>query len=468
MAQFTHIGIRMCKCASRVKLFLFSYISRKDEAIRAQHDLRTKHAFHRSSLIDNSTGSKETSRFRQHNWGGISLSPLARQLSMLQSSCSSIGFVELPNYGFGSDLQIWSSRLCDAFSKNISLLAVSSGALLCDRRCVNLSFSLARDSCKSDCEVTAASSFAPPWIWDDQRLCPATSAPLPAMSCAFGQRVNPCLTKLSTFVHGPLVADAKSTSGGRLTGLHSHVSAEQCFSAAVEFLFAQMSPAVLHRARKAIRATFGVGGAPIDLISVHIRWGDKYKQSALQPIKAYLQAAKRLAQRYHVTNVSVFVTTEDRAALDAFQHAANAAGLGWRIYFYLPAILQDSRSHASPITRNHLTESPSSFARIGRGAAATESLVALMLALEARLLVVSEFSQWGKLILQILDSRGHEYKTAADCPYGMPPQNAGCLRTPDVVTFKATHIQASEDASEELCGAVRCGQSLSVFKRRAG
>ena len=76
----------------------------------------------------------------------------------------------------------------------------------------------------------------------------------------------------------------------------------------------------------------GRRGAPDDLVGVHIRWGDKWVEAGLRPIGHYVDAVRTLASRHNLSTVSIFVTTEDRAALDAFRTAARASHPSWTVF----------------------------------------------------------------------------------------------------------------------------------------
>ena len=108
----------------------------------------------------------ELPRFRQRRWEHAPLSDDANHIRTLQARCTKLSFMELPNYGYGSDLQVWASRICEAAQRDASLVALPSGALSCPSACQTLSFSSARSQCKSPCHISTAE--AAPWIWDDQ------------------------------------------------------------------------------------------------------------------------------------------------------------------------------------------------------------------------------------------------------------------------------------------------------------
>ena len=147
---------------------------------------------------------------------------------------------------------------------------------------------------------------------------------------------------------------------------------------------------------------------------MHAGWGDKYKESPRTAIDTYVAAVDRLLAdrpRHPSREVPIFVVTEDYTALEAFQQAV-VLREGWVVYTHPAAILQASHGADAPTgekrkknekkhkhkpkTRDEL--SPVDFARRSSGALGLESLVSLILALEARSYVLTIASNWGRLI----------------------------------------------------------------------
>jgi len=420
--------------------------------------------------------------FRRHMWSGKPLSGLAARTGAVQQQCDRVAYIELPNYGLGSDLQIWADRLCLAAAHNMSLIAVPSGTLSCTPTCANYSFSSARKHCpqgkcdavgrcESPCQV-GASGIAPPWIWHDQQLCPAAT---PALACSFGGHLNACSRRKVQGMPALLVEDLPA----------SPLSAPNCLTAAVEFLFSRLPPSLLRRAERALFELFGDDGPPEHLITVHIRWGDKWTQMALRPVRDYVREVRSLAEAHHVTNVTAFVTTEDLAALEAFRDLARIQHPSWRVLAYMPAVMQDSRrsSRVVAATGQRLPDSPPKLARASQGSASTESLIALLIALEARLLVVSEFSMWGKLILLLLKARSGDYDHPVACLHGNMASrvgaehgrgNCGASRLDvrsigEMASRPENHTGRLENhMAVDRCGAVECGaRTLGIGRRRS-
>jgi len=170
---------------------------------------------------------------------------------------------------------------------------------------------------------------------------------------------------------------------------------------ALSSLFLTLSPALVGAARSEAARVFGPKGAPEDLITVHVRWGDKGIEVELVQIEDYIHAVERMIAAQASARVArggvaraqraphIFLTTEDRAAAVAF---ARSAPTNWQIYTYGEAILQDSRVR---------TYSPREDAIKSGGEAGWASLVALLLALEAHSFVFTPGSNWSKLLKEL-------------------------------------------------------------------
>jgi len=181
------------------------------------------------------------------------------------------------------------------------------------------------------------------------------------------------------------------------------------FWAPMQYLFSSLSPPLLDRFQEAVHLIFGKEGVPSDMISVHIRWGDKFLENALVPIEAYVAAVADMRTRHHLSlkRASVFITTEDQAALVAFQSLAANMYPSWKIYKYLPAIAQNSkeelvhsRGDERDIYYDKLTYGVTSpiAAAEEQGVGAGPSLIALLIALEARFCVLTPSSNWSRII----------------------------------------------------------------------
>ena len=68
------------------------------------------------------------------------------------------------------------------------------------------------------------------------------------------------------------------------------------FASSVEWLFSAVSPLVIDEARRQIEDAFGDEGLPDpeDLVTLHIRWGDKVHTMNTKPISTFIKAVHRM------------------------------------------------------------------------------------------------------------------------------------------------------------------------------
>ena len=78
-----------------------------------------------------------------------------------------------------------------------------------------------------------------------------------------------------------------------------------------------------------MRLIFNQTTAPQDLITVHIRWGDKGTEMELASVEEFIGAVRELLRRRRtLVPVNVFVATEDPRATHEFRQAAP---LNWTV-----------------------------------------------------------------------------------------------------------------------------------------
>jgi hypothetical protein len=219
------------------------------------------------------------------------LSPVAKEIEARQSDCSvkKVGYYYHTNgSGLGSEIHIYSIVLCTALEMG-------------------------------DVRLHTAGS----WIYNDVEKCPTTkeqsSAVTTPMSCYFPQAEPNCpmqdveVTRkaIQTFD----IAYQDRYTCPRITneaGGHSNVRA-----ATTEYLFTRVSDIVQQEGERQLNVLFGSIHqgrergkgiyqtpklVPKNLITVHIRWGDKDGEMKLVPIQNYTNAVqqildKRKAQR---------------------------------------------------------------------------------------------------------------------------------------------------------------------------
>ena len=326
----------------------------------------------------------------KHDWSRLHLSPQAKAVRASQKVGSgdcdlrTVAFYELAHSGFGSDLHQWASALCWAVERNLTLVSVPRGTVNCKSQDES-------GSAGGVCSLTAVSDAR--WNWDDQSMCSEAELSAP-LTCYWGQTANRCsrAALLAATRSRPIWAPMARLACDPASGCQPRHPCGTGFEAPLAHLFAGITRKVVEKVQAAALATFGAEGAPAELIAVHIRWGDKGVEK-LVPIGAYVDAVVQLLERNGLsrTHAHVFVTTEDYSAVAAFQDAIAVRFPLWETYTHLQAIGQDSR-HEKPIS------SPVAAAATTKGAAGTQSLIALLMALEARYCVLTSDSSWGRLI----------------------------------------------------------------------
>lgn len=167
----------------------------------------------------------------------------------------------------------------------------------------------------------------------------------------------------------------------------------------VEFMFHTLSPLVLQEARRQVGVVFGRDGAPPNLITVHIRWGDKYTEMPLVSIDKYVDAVSTLLKlrSNHTTDpanqdrvANIYLATEDPDAARAFRQAAPTH---WNIY--TDVAVEELAPFRPPSTRYNCA---SMAATNTRGRAGLLNVASLIVSMEANDFVLSTGSSFGRLM----------------------------------------------------------------------
>jgi len=162
-------------------------------------------------------------------------------------------------------------------------------------------------------------------------------------------------------------------------------------AAGLELLFQTLPPAMLEAIERWNARIFGEHGAPANMVTVHLRWSDKVKEAGRIGIAPFIDAIHSLIHKHNLhPHLTVFVMTEDPAALDAFRKAAPP---NWTVKFHNAAVY-----HGDTFMQSSFTAGAG--ANTG-GALGLHSLVALVLGLEARFFVLTATSNWSRMFDQI-------------------------------------------------------------------
>ena len=379
----------------------FQPISEKRFSVQSAMSDGKKQTQHRLKNWDNKptffSNATMTSSFRlRFDWTKLEpLSMLAIRMEQHQNNCSlPLGDFEFRNSaGLGSDLHFWGQAVCNGMMKGIRVRSIA------------------------------------PWVYYDQRACNATNEKPSPMTCYFPYTELLCPGDIA-------VANAHPTYNLSLVGaplglinpwpsypyngtldvlsLRNHGSigrvVRECDSieaefgrpalraAATEFLFTRVSRVVQQEAERQLALVFNEAGAvPKDLITVHIRWGDKVQHEMTRVrISQYIQAVSEiLAQRENRTGpVNIFLASEDPAAVKEFTQEAPK---NWKIYLdqfyveYLP----------------HRRDKYSYFVKAAgqlKGRIGLLAIGSLLVSLEANDYVLTTASNWSRMINELRKS----------------------------------------------------------------
>lgn len=220
-------------------------------------------------------------------------------------------------------------------------------------------------------------------------------------------------------------------------------------AAITEFLFTRVSQIVQQEGQRQLNLVFSrpdlnqnknspnasviANGIPKNLITVHVRWGDKGREMSLSPISKYIVAIEQILQRRrtnryakvpmyndHVdasdpNEVNIFLATEDPEAVMEFQRAAPNE---WNIYIdqYYTENLIYRQNIGNVYNVNTITALQSN------GRTGLLALGSLLVAMEANDYVLTTGSNWSRLMneirINILNPRCHNCTTMIDLKRG--------------------------------------------------
>jgi hypothetical protein len=316
------------------------------------------------SSLNHSEGGKLSLRY---DWQNLDLiGPLAREMSAHQENCS----LPLIKYqrgmpimnGVGSDLHVWTQALCNAMQMKRRLWtptpwlhAGPNGS--CHggtaQSAINCLFPNAELRCPQDVALTSNhNSSNMSWI-------PVFAQGLPD--------INGCTRLMS---RGNFTTANVRTAG-------------------IEYLFSKITADVIREAERQLQLVFP-GGVPRDLITVHIRWGDKNTEMDLLPEEAYTMAIQKLLERRpRASPVNIFLATEDPRAVRRFGTTGKA--LNWTLfvdpYFEEMKPFYREGYNNNPIMTKELEGRPSIIA-----------LASFLVSLEANYFVLTTESNWSRMI----------------------------------------------------------------------
>jgi hypothetical protein len=206
----------------------------------------------------------------RHNWNAMPTDALVDGIDANMRNCSKS--VHHLLFGYGSVLHSWATTMC---------LAMEQGASM--------------------------TTFASHFVWDGYGtpVCPdKTSAPL---TCFCGHRANSCFGRPPRVIVPTLPPATMHAGDGSLRGYQTWAgcptwSHRDGSTPSLWPPFDGSSPNsrrglcnLCVRRRSTSLALFGPRGAPDELVTVHMRWGDKAKdRMTLQPASRYADAAAKV------------------------------------------------------------------------------------------------------------------------------------------------------------------------------
>ena len=322
----------------------------------------------------------------RHNWThNPPLSPFAQAIEKHQSNCVlPFHTFHLDNvFGIGSHIALWSQAVCNAMEAGYRLR-----------------------------------TYNPTWLWLDQTFCSLEVARKSPWLCYLPR--SEILCGCSEPVTSPAMnasdpRDLKRHQCALLKGKGEDILRE-FRAASTEFLFRRVAPLVIQEAQRQVGLLFGPSGTPDDLITVHIRWGDKFWEMpnrTLVAIETYFAAISSLLheQQGHNQTANIYLATEDPRAYHEFQSASPTR---WTVYFDRTVV---ELERFRPVKGNRASH----MALNSKGRAGLAGFASLLVAMEARSFVLTTRSNWSRVI-------DHLRRNIID------PRCNGCTKMVDLVS----------------------------------
>jgi hypothetical protein len=317
------------------------------------------------------------------------LSDLAKEIESHQSNCSlPLATHNFDNtFGLGSHIILWGQALCNGMETRYRMR-----------------------------------SHEPEWLWLDQEHCDMQEqANLSPMLCYFPASEYRC-SDLHQTTH---VTGKKEDSSSTMTAKNSsdvavslnitdpreqkhwcelakesEESRAMIRAASTEYLFQSLSPLVVREAKRQIGIIFPNGIIPEDLVTVHVRWGDKFWEMDLPPIQEYITAVNTILSGKSgtldgnttttaiATTANIYLATEDPKAYQEFMAAKPH---GWNVYaditlLEINAFRPPKGNRASWAARNT------------NGRAGLVALASLLVAMESNMFVLTTKSNWSTIM----------------------------------------------------------------------
>lgn len=315
---------------------------------------------------------EEEERRLRFDWTNLEItSTFAKRMQQHQTNCSlpTANFRYRNRFGLGSDLHVWTQAVCNAMDEGYRVQT----------------------------EI--------PWIYMAEQVCGEARS---AMTCYFPKSELLCPEDEGVRVDWRIQNHKLFRGEGQISRLCQplmekyNMTFSDVRAAGIEFLFSHVSQFVQEEATRQFNQVFAnVSKVPDNLITVHVRWGDKKNEMELVSIEGYVEAVKIIVSRRNTTNdtVNVFLACEDPEAVSAFLGAAPSE---WNVF--MDQYFHDFVAHRDPGYNGN----PHMSAAL-EGEPGLKALGSLLVAMEANDFVLTTASNWSRLMNElrknILESR---------------------------------------------------------------
>ena len=247
-------------------------------------------------------GTASSSSFLSYQWNGGGYTELGKNLEHYQSYChdeNEIYHHGMHNNGMGSELFVYGQALCNCMQWNVSM---NLAALNNDRK---IWYWNDKDFCNQN--ISIYNDRADPKFLET--YVPKKSP----LECYFNKK-NPCHE-----VERDAVVFIPSLN--KLTGCPKFVknlNERAVFrDATIEFMFSNMSRQLVNETEVKAEELFkslGYSQIPKDMITVHVRWGDKSREMSLVSIDQYLDTVAQIIANESIAHPHVHLVSESNLA----------------------------------------------------------------------------------------------------------------------------------------------------------
>jgi hypothetical protein len=251
----------------------------------------------------------------------------------------------LRNEGMGSDFHVWSQALCNSMHWGVSMNVANYT-----------------------------------WIWNDQEFCGDSIQATP-FNCYF-DKPNVC---------PPSDTAPHITYSNRFNNCPKYIQNEETRAvfraSAMEYLFSHVSKRIVNETEYVATELFNLtrgGSIPKDMITVHVRWGDKAKEMKLVSAMDYLNAIAAVVKEHSIEHPVIYLVTESSDAVQEITQNLHTVGLSHAVVLSHGFHLFDHQ-HRDLIPHVH--------GSIGRA-----NMVSLLLSLESRYFILTTASNWSRVI----------------------------------------------------------------------